>query len=135
MNRRQRVKDQLLLDYVLQQQPALLERLLEAPQSVFERIGVSADALSCPDEVHQAIARAERAAEAANALADKSPAEALPELAAIARGRLGKEATAVKIPFGIRFSEQVSDDVGLDATATGTVECTFRIRCSPDHDG
>ena len=127
--------DRLRLDYALEQEPELLEQLLEDPEGVLKRVGVDDRALVCPDDAHQSLARAEEAAARANSIGDIDIVEALPQLREVVRDALGRNHLTAKVPFGIRFAEKVAGFDGQDLTGTASVECTFGLECKGDVDG
>jgi hypothetical protein len=129
------VRGRLLLEYALENNPGLMEQLLDDPRSVLERLGVDEEALKCTEEAHRALERAESLAQELEGLGEGSPVELLPQMGNIARERLGPDLNVAKVPFGIRFSEKVQESTLPSLTATGTVGCSFRISCGPDHDG
>jgi hypothetical protein len=129
------IADRLLLEYVLETRPEVIHKLLENPAAVLDSVGVSEDALTCPPEADAALERSEGLAGRANELGDTPLVDALPRLHEIVRQGLGADFTAAKVPFGIRFSEHLPEVPSTDLTGTGTIECTFGIKCKPDVDG
>jgi hypothetical protein len=127
--------DRLRLDYALEQEPGLLEQLLEDPQRVLERVGVDDRALVCPDDAHRSLARGDEAAAKANSIGDIGIVESLPQLREVVRDALGPDFLTAKVPFGIRFAERVGGFAGRDVTGTASVECTFGLECKGDVDG
>jgi len=123
------------LDYMLTNHPGLLRELLEDPGEVLERLEASEDELRCPEEVHEAYARGERATEAVTALGDIPLTEALPRILHIAERYLGEGMLIHKEPYGLRFLESAPESASMDWTATATFECVFSPGCHADVDG
>lgn len=101
---RDEVRGRLLLEYVLENNPGLMEQLLDDPGSVLERLGVDEETLKCTEEAHRRKPRART-----RSARGRDPVELLPQLGATAREKLGSDLTVAKVPFGIRFSERVQD--------------------------
>lgn len=118
------LKSHLLLHYVLQHQPELIQQLLDNPTSVLKRVGVDEEAMKCPDEAHKAFNRGENFAKEVKALDVLNLVDALPKIAEIAREIFGKDLIIAKAPFGLRFSERLRD-IKFDWTATGSGTITF----------
>src|SRR5687767_5107383 len=100
-------RSRLFLESALQQNPDLVRELLNDPQALLQRLGASEAALRCPDEAHEALSRGERVAADLNAIGDIPLIEALPRLGEIIRRGFEEEPRITKVPFGIRFTEQV----------------------------
>jgi len=97
-------------------------------------LGFTEDILRCTESAHRAMDRASKAASEMSTVDDQKLEVALPELAAIARRTFGADFEVRPIPFGLLFAEQARvTTAGL--TGTGTVQCTFALKCGPDGDG
>ncbi len=139
----ERLKNHLLLDYMLSNNQRLLEALVENPAEVLERLGLPQDALRCPPRAHRAARRAEDAVREIEALENLNPIETMPLIAEIISRHFANPYFLVKIPFGVRFEESQNrdddeEDGGQhDATYTGTatVQCTWSPGCGLDVDG
>jgi hypothetical protein len=127
--------DRLRLDYALRHDERLAGRLLDDPDGVLGDLGVGAEALECPEQAHAARERAEKPAAELTRLGEDAPlTDALKQARPVLEPALGDDFLVERVPFGLRFAERVGS-VGLDLTGTGTVECTFGLKCSPDVDG
>jgi hypothetical protein len=135
MQREERFRNAVALEYVLSNHPELLRELLENPTAVLERLGVSEEALRCPDEAHVAYERGRQAAEAVSALGELPMTEALPRILRIAEELIGKPVVVYKVPYGLRFVEPTPEPAEATWTATATFECTFSPGCHGDTDG
>lgn len=124
MKRKDQLKDNLIVDYLLQHDPGLVEKLLDNPKGVLERLKIDEAALKCTDEAHKAFERGESFSNEIKTLGDISLVDALPEAKKIAHRIFGQNIVVEKIPFGLRFSERIRD-ISVDWTATGSGTITF----------
>lgn len=124
------------LELALAQRPALARELVTDPSRVMERLGVTEAALRCPDIVHEAYERGQKAAEAALVTEDFGPVERMPAIAEIATEHLGADHGVTRIPYGLRFVEQIPEGQNdMAYTGTATFECVFGPGCHADVDG
>lgn len=131
---RDALADRVMLDYLLEHRPELLGRLVVNPDEVLRELNLDEAALRCPPEAHDALARGQQVADAASELDDSDIAEAIPQLRNTVENAFGLKFETVKIPFGIRFAEEVRPSNSATLTGTASVECTFALSCKPDVD-
>lgn len=139
----ERLKNHLLLDYMLRHNQRLLKSLVDNPAEVLARLGLPEDALQCPPRAHRAVRRAEAAVREIEALDNPNPIETMPIIADIISRHFASPYLLAKIPFGVRFEEsQARDDEEEDGghqdatyTGTATVQCTWSPGCGLDVDG
>jgi hypothetical protein len=125
--------DRAALDYLLESHPELLRRLVDDPDAVLRELGVGEENLWCPPVAHDALERGGRVAAAAERLTGPLTAN-LPQLRGAVEAEFGAAFAAAKIPFGVRFAEEVRASGNAELTGTASVECTFGIGCRPDVD-
>lgn len=124
----------------LLQDPEALRELLRDPRGWLVRHGLSEDDVACPEDAHAAEGRAAEVAAKANELASLPLVEALPRLHELACAVWGEEVELLRIPFGVVLAERpvppapILDDNPFATTGTGTISCTFRLRCKADVD-
>lgn len=139
----ERLKNQLLLDYILTYDERTLQALIENPDEVLAELGLPPDAMRCPPRAHRASRRAEGAVREVEELGEIDPVQAMPLIAEIVSRHFASPYRLAKIPFGVRFEEsQPRDDEdepggqhNMDWTATATFQCTWSPGCGGDIDG
>jgi hypothetical protein len=142
MPTREELANHLLLSYVLTYNDRVLRALVENPAAVLERLGLPADAMRCPPGAHRALARADAAVREVEALGDLDPVQSMPIVAEIVSRHFASPHRLVKIPFGVQFEEsqtpegeEPGEPAEMTWTATGTVQCTWGLKCGSDTDG
>lgn len=125
---------------VLLQDAEALQELLQNPYQWLERHGLTQQDVECTDTAHAALERAEEVAEKANELAQLPLLEALPRLHELATRVWSDNLEVSRIPFGVSLAERpiepgpIIDDNPSATTGTGSIRCTFGLKCKADVD-
>ncbi|MEU4426013.1 hypothetical protein AB0F81_35790 [Actinoplanes sp. NPDC024001] len=127
--------DELLED------PAVLEALLRDPKKWMKRHRLEESDLDLNDEARSAATRAEKVAAKADELSRLPLVEALPRLRELAEEVWGEDVEVSRVPFGVSLAQRrpvppppILDDDPFATTGTGSISCTFRLKCKPDVD-
>ncbi|HEU4807415.1 MAG TPA: hypothetical protein VFT01_04075 [Homoserinimonas sp.] len=132
-------KNERNAELLLQDSDALQE-LLQNPYEWLERHGLTQQDVECTDTAHDALERAEEVARKANELAQLPLLDALPRLHELATRVWSEEVEVSRIPFGVSLAERptqpgpIIDDNPSATTGTGSIRCTFGLKCKADVD-
>jgi hypothetical protein len=87
---------------------------------------ISEESLRCSDKVHEALKHAEEVSQKILEISKKSNSltDGLPKVTKIIEESFGKDFEVSVEPFGIKFSEAVTEK-GIEITGTATIAGTF----------
>lgn len=128
---RRRDKTQgFILPFAGEENTTLGKEFLDDPKRFLRHNGLRASDLECRPEVHAAIKRGEKFAEAVFELGGTATdIKMLKPLKSLAAKHFGRDYEVAMVPFGLKFRERAN--FGNDLTATGSGTITF---CDKDAD-
>jgi hypothetical protein len=128
-------------DALLENPDAMLA-LLKDPKRWLQQHGISEDDLLPSTDADTALEKAEEVAAKADELARLPLLVALPRLRELAASAWPEGIDVEGVPFGVRLAERprpippqpILDDNPKATTGTGSISCTFSLRCKADVD-